>query len=334
MAGRAPLEDHVPVMPAAASAQELRLLIAQLERSGIADARPEARALLERSRALLRQRHPVRRRLTGKLLTLLGFAVDATLLAALPILVMLALAGRIGASALALALFMPFWALFRLRRHLHVLAEPLRWLAYHLAWGWDWLAEAFSLAAADRLGARQQAREVMWGWRQHRRSLPRRATLDDVAAYLAVEYGPQAAREFRRGAEALDQARAWTLRGGTRRNRARERLAALRWSALIGQFGHLAASGAIWPGIQEPAEASPVTEGAASVPEVEDTEPPERAARRADLRDMIRHKRQDITAAFGWKLKTAAEIAQRDVHLAQLRADITALEQELAQLGG
>ncbi len=317
------------------SVQELRLLMAQLERRGLAASHPEARALLERSRALLRQQRPAPRRLRGKLATLLALAVDAAMLAALPMLVLLALAGEMTAPTLALALAMPAWAGFRLRRHAAWLGEAARWLVYHLAWGWDWLAEAFSLRAMERLEARLNAREVMWGWRQCRRSLPRRPVLEDVAAHLALEYGPRAAQEFRRAAEAVAEARGWTLRGGSRRNRAAERLAALRWSALIALFGSLAASGALWPGFEEEVpEPGPPTQPAPPSRPEPPAEPPERAARRAELRDMIRRKRQDITAAFGWKLKSQAEIAQRDVHLAQLRADIAAMERELAELGG
>jgi hypothetical protein len=255
--------------------------------------------------------------------------VDAAVLAALPVLILLGLAGEMAMPALALALFTPAWAVFRLRRHLTSLSEAVRWLGYHLAWAWDWLAEAFSLRAMERLEARIQAREVMWGWRHHRRSLPRHPALEDVAAYLAVEYGPPAASEFCRAAAALAGARDWALRCGTRRNRAAERLAALRWSALIAIFGRLAATGALWPSLEAgvaPAEPAP--------PPPPPAEPPERAARRADLRELIRRKRQDITAAFGWKLKSEAEIAQRDQHLAQLRAEIAALERELAELGG
>lgn len=59
-----------------------------------------------------------------------------------------------------------------------------------------------------------------------------------------------------------------------------------------------------------------------------------RAQRRSDLRELIRRKRQDITTAYGWKLKTSAEIAQRDTYLQELRAEIATLEQELAALGG
>jgi predicted aminopeptidase len=57
-----------------------------------------------------------------------------------------------------------------------------------------------------------------------------------------------------------------------------------------------------------------------------------RESRRAELRDLIRRKRQDITTAHNWKLKTAAEIAQRDAYLDGLRGEIAALEKELAEL--
>jgi len=338
----------VSVTRTAHSVQELRLLIAQLERSGLADSHPEARAVLERSRAMLRRQHAAPRRLGAKLATMLTLAVDAVLLAALPVVVLLALAGTPAPPALAIALFMPLWAAFRLRRHAHWLAEAARWLGYHLAWAWDWFAEAFSLRALDRLEARIQARAVMSGWRQYRRALRGRAALEDVAEYLDLEYGPQAARAFRRAAEALSHARDWTLRGGSRRNRAAERLAALRWSALIQLFGGLAARGALWSDYQEEEEAGEGEErGMRGKPEEHQSyfaqhhappdpepEPPERAARRVDLREQIRRKRQDITAAFGWKLKSEAEITQRDAHLVQLRADIAALERELAELGG
>lgn len=73
---------------------------------------------------------------------------------------------------------------------------------------------------------------------------------------------------------------------------------------------------------------------AAPPPSAAPADTPERAARRADLRDMIRRKRHDITTAFGWHLKTEAEISQRDAFLAQTRAEIAEMERELAQLGG
>lgn len=328
------------------SVQELRQLIAMLERSGIAARRPEAHALLLRSRALLRQRQRARWRVAGKLGTLLTFLVDGVMLAALPFLAIMLAAGPLDWRQQALAAAIPLWLAFRLRHQAHWLGEAARWAGYHMAWLFDWFAEAVSLRAAERLQARLAAREVMWGWRQHRRALPRRASLDDVAGFLAVEYGPQAEREFRRLAEALSHAPEWSIRGGVARNRAAERLGALRWSALIAIYRQLGASGALWPDFP-PVEreqgvppwqgtedsAAPLGQAAATLPP-EATDTPERAARRADLRSMIRRKRQDITAAFGWRLKTEAEITQRDNFLAQIRAEIADLEAELARMGG
>lgn len=328
------------------SVQELRQLIAMLERSGIAERRPEAQALLLRSRALLRQRQRARWRVAGKLGTLLTVLVDGAMLAALPFLGIMLAAGPLAGRQLALAAAIPLWLAFRLRHQAHWLGEAARWAGYHMAWLYDWFAEAVSLRAAERLQARLAAREVMWGWRRHRRALPHRASLDDVAGFLAVEYGPQAEREFRRLAEALGHAREWSIRGGVARNRAAERLGALRWSALMAIYHQLAASGALWPDFP-PAEreqgmppwqatehsAAPAGQAVAPLPPAP-ADTPERAARRADLRNMIRRKRQNITAAFGWHLKTEAEILQRDNFLAQIRAEIADMEAELARLGG
>jgi hypothetical protein len=333
------------------STQELRQLIAMLEQSGIAEQRPEARALLLRSRALLRERQRGARRVAGKLGTLLTLILDAAMLGVATVFAVRLLAGPVEmslAAALALAGAPAAWLLFRLRHLAHWLGEAARWAAYHLAWLYDWFAEAVSLAAMARLDARIAAREVMWGWRQHRRGLPHRPRLEDVGTFLASEYGPEAARAFHRQAEAVSQGREWTTRGAAASNRAAQRLAALRWSALIALFGQLAASGALWPDMlaagrdhggvdwpnnaAQPARAASPQAAAPGVPETADT--PERAARRADLRDLIRRKRQDITAAFGWHLKTEAEITQRDNFLAQTRAEIAELERELAQLGG
>lgn len=322
------------------SVQELRQMVAMLERSGLAEQRPEVRALLERSRALLRQHQRGPRRVARKLGTLATLLLDATMLGATAFWLVAS-----PAYPPALAAVIPLWLLFRLRHQAHWLAEGGRWAVYHLGWLADWFAEAFSIAAMARLDARIAAGEVMWGWRQHRRALPHRPSLDDVAGFLAVEYGRQAEREFRRAAEALGHAREWTARGAASRNGAAGRLAALRWSALIMIFRQLAASGALWPDIM-PSEtalggqARLGAEGhvggslATSLPPSDAADTPERAARRADVRDTIRRKRQDITAAFGWQLKTEAEIMQRDGFLAQTRAEIADLERELAALGG
>ena len=233
------------------SLKELRLLIAQLERSGLADERPEARALLERSRALLAQQRGAPHRLSGKLAPLLTIAVDVALLAAMPVLGLLMLAGQAGVPAGILAMVMPAWAVFRLRRHLHWLGEAAYWTGYHLAWGWDWVAEAFSLRAMDRIEARRHARDVMSGWRQHRRALSRDAALTDVADFLTAEYGPQAGCAFRRTTAEPRENRKWSLPGADQRNKAGEPLIALRWSSLIKAFRRLAASGALWPDFQE-----------------------------------------------------------------------------------
>lgn len=308
------------------SVQELRQLIAMLERSGMAEQRPEARALLERSRALLRRHQRRPRRVVGKLGTLLAVLLDAAMLAALPFLVIHLLTEPPGWAAWALGAAPPLWLIFRLRRRLGGVGEAGRRALYHLAWGWDWFAEAFSVRAMDRLEARLGAREVMWGWNQHRRALPHRPSLADVEGFLAVEYGAAAALGFRRAAEALGA----TRQGG-------QRLAALRWSALITLFGELAAKGALWPVGLGLAPASPAEDAVAvhlAAPPSEPADAPERAVRRADLRDLIRRKRQDITAAFGWQLKTEAQIAQRDQFLALTRAEIAAAERELTALGG
>jgi len=325
----------VSVSRADHSVQELRQLIALLEQSGMAQQRPEVRALLERSRAMLRRRQPAPARFARKLGALLVFALDAALLAALPLILIILMSGRaMPALGLAATILPPLWAMFRLRRHAHWLAEGARYLAYHLAWGWDWFAEAFSARAMFRLEARLMANEVMGGWRQHRRTLSHPPGLVDVEAFLALAYGARAALEFRRAAEAVCQAHDWTLRGSAALNGAGDRLVNLRWSALIRLFGSLARSGALWTEFtpDQLTDAAPAQTLYAR-PETE-SEPPERAPRRVELRDLIRRKRQDITTAFAWKLKTESEITQRDTYLAQTRAEIAALERELAAPGG
>lgn len=320
------------------SVQELRQLIAMLERSGIAEHRPEAQALLLRSRALLRERQRGKRRLAGKLVTLVTLAMDAAMLGAATMAVLSALSAPPSPALLALAAAPLAWLGLRLRHQAHWLAEAARWAIYHLAWVYDWFAEALSLTAMERLEARITAREVMSAWRQHRRALPHRPRLEDVAVFLEASYGAQAGQAFRREAEALSHPMA-----GPARERAARRLAALRWSALITLFGRLARHGALWPEtlVAEAALAGAEWHGAgggAAVapppPPAEPADTPDRAARRADLRELIRRKRQDITTAFGWHLKTEAEMAQRDNFLAQTRAEIAELERELALLGG
>lgn len=340
------------------STQELRQLIAMLERSGIAEQRPEARALLQRSRALLRERQGGARRIAGKFGTLVILALDAAMLGLGMVLAVALVAGTPLPAGITPAVAPGAWLLFRLRHQAYWLGEAARWAIYHLAWLYDWFAEAVSIAAMDRLDARIAAREVMRGWRLHRRALPHRPRLEDVAAFLAAEYGPETARAFHGQIEALGQGEApgqasgqapgqRSRRRGRVTRRAR-RLAEMRWSALIHVFGQLAASGALWPealpsgrehgGLEWPATVAQPTNSpaphAAAPPAPEAADTPERAARRADLRNIIRRKRQDITTAFGWHLKTEAEIVQRDNFLTQTRAEIAELERELAQLGG
>lgn len=345
---RLPLESTVSTTRTTQSVQELRQMIAMLERSGIAEQRPEARVLLERSRAVLRQHQRMPRRVAGKLGTLVTLLLDATMLGGAMLVALAVLVAASPPFPTAFLAAIPLWLLFRLRHQAHWLAEGGRWAVYHLGWLGDWFAEAFSPAAMARLDARITARDVMWGWRQHRRALPHRATLDDVSSFLAVAHGTRAEREFRRAAEALGHAREWTARGAAPRNRAAARLAALRWSALIAIFRQIAASGAFWPdiltteaaigtlarqGSEAPTDGPPGPRAAPAAP-AGPADTAERAARRADLRDTIRRKRQDITAAFGWQLKTEAEITQRDNFLARTRAEIADVERELAGFGG
>ena len=342
--------------------QELRQLIALLEQSGMAERRADVRALLHRSRSKLQQYQPRPQRLARKLGAAMLMGLDAGALAALPILAW-SLLTEITWAAGTLAGIILGWGLLRLRRLLkrrlfqrgflqrgaQYLADALdeagRYALYHLAWSWDWVAEAFSVRAMLRMEARTTAKTLMTGWRQHRRALVHSASPADVEAFLTTEFGPRAGREFARAVEAVNQECEWTLRGGAGVKRRPQRLAALRWTALMPVFAQLGMSGALWAEFaagSDPADfmgqhgSAQAMLGPVSLvsPGAEDpVETPERATRRADLRDQIRRKRRDITTAFGWKLKTASEITQRDSYLAQTRAEIAALEAELAAVG-
>jgi hypothetical protein len=328
------------------AAAELGELVAQLERSGLAERRADVRQLLERSRFLLHARRPVptagpplragpsARNLAGKLGTVLSVVLDALLLMAFAWACGSVLTHR-GAMLdtairpeVALALIAPGWILLRRKAGREALREAGCRLLYYLAWGYDWFAEAFSRRAMRRLSARMAAREVMRAWRRHRHSLLHCPGLLDVESFLELAYGARAANEFRSAVGLVGQRNA--------------RIEALRWSVLIRLFEGLAASGALWPPPDSvpmagstpapPAETLPPAE--APSPEVQpDAEPSEVAQRRVDLRELIRRKRQDITTAYGWKLKTEAEIAQRDTYLGQTRKEIGAMEKELAALG-
>jgi hypothetical protein len=336
-------------MPAQAARQdELRALIARLEQSGLADRREDVARLLAQSRALLaaslcqpapprliRRRRPrpmgARARLRAALLLLL----DATALGGLAFAAVGmgvgALAATGGGVVLAAALL---WGVLRWGGAPALLAEGVARLAYGLRWGALWLAEPFHLRAWERLEALLDAREVMRAWRRHRADIARPG-LPEVEAFLAARYGATAARRFQAAVQARQSA-GWTLRGGSpaeAQPRPEPRL--LRWSVLIRLFEAVAAGGALWqpeplPGAEtSPGGPAPAAPAEAARP---DPEALAREARREALRDLIRRKRQDITTAHNWKLKTAAEIAQRDAYLEGLRAEIAAMEKELAAL--
>jgi hypothetical protein len=341
----------------AARQAELRALVARLEQSGLAERREDVARLLARSRALLaaqgaappapsrmtRRRRPrpvgLRARLRAGLLLLL----DASALGALGFaavglgagtLAVTAGLGVVGAAAL--------WGVLRWGGAPELLAEGAARLAYLLRWAGLWLAEPFHEGAWEGLEALLDAREVMRAWRRHRRGLSV-AGLAEVEAFLAERYGRGAATRFRAAVEAR-RAAGWTLRGGEAAPEAvplpEARL--MRWSMLIRLFEAVAAGGALWaPEPPAPApQPAPLPEAPprASLdplppPTVHDPEAEYRAARREELRELVRRKRQDITTAHNWKLKTSAEIAQRDAYLQRLRSEIAALEKEIAALG-
>jgi len=310
------------------SAAELRQLIALLERSGLAERRSDARVLLESSRALLRAHHggraaPSRRKLAGKLLALGLLLVDAIMVAGFCAGLGGWLAGiLVGPLALILLLAAPAWALLRLVPLRVALVEASLVIRYHVQWGWDWFAEAFSSAAMLRLEARLAAREVMWAWQRHRRNLLHRAQPGDVEEFLGLVYGGTARDAFSAALEVQRQ-----------QGRA-ERLNALRWLALIHAFEGLAAAGALHLPAPEQAPPQPAAPPIHHMPPLdEDTgDNPERIQRRRDLRELIRCKRGEVTTAYNWKLKTPSEIAQRELHVDELKADLAALERELVSI--
>ncbi|WP_421995405.1 hypothetical protein [Roseococcus sp.] len=217
-------------------AAELRELLAQLERSGLAERRADVRLLIANSRSLLHARRralpcglpereaPSARKLAGKLGTLLWIVLDMLVLAGFLWGIWSVLRPDELTPETVLALAGPIWILLRLPAAREGLHEAAAHLIYHLAWGYDWFAEAFGRAAQRRLSARLAAREVMWAWSRHRRSLPHRPGLRDVEAFLDLAYGLHATEAFRRGARHLGEAAG---------RRAGMRLAGLRWSVLI-----------------------------------------------------------------------------------------------------
>jgi hypothetical protein len=338
----------------AARHDELRALVARLEQSGLAERREDVARMLAHSRALLarlpsaetpapprltRRRRPrpsgMRARLRAGLLLLLDAAALAALAFAAVGMGVGALAATGGLAVLGAALL---WGVLRWGGAPTLLAELAARVVYGLRWGALWVAEPFHLAAWERLEALLDAREVMRAWRRHRAGLAQQG-LAEVEAFLAARYGAAAARRFQAAVQARHAA-GWTLRGGapgivTPVPEAR----LLRWSVLIRLFEEVSAGGALWapepwpamraPAPSEPPPAPPPDPQALAREAQLDAE---REAQREALRDRIRRKRQDITTAHNWKLKTAAEIAQRDAYLDGLRAEIAALEKELAEL--
>ncbi len=322
---------------------ELRELVFMLERSGLPERRADAAALLAASRARLEglpgaptrprpratPRRPLRPRPRTRIASKLGLlVVDAAAVAcAMFGLVGLAAGTAAPEHAAAAMLAAMFIALLRSRAARQAAAEAGFHLQYHLRWAWLWLAEAFSDQAAARLDALLHGREVMWGWRQHRRGLLHRPTMADVQDFLASAYAQAAAQRFR---EMLGAATGAT---GQRHAAARPRQPSVRAPFLLPRFEALALSGALW---EEPdgEPAAPRPDLPPLPPATVVAGPSEADQQRAvDIRDLIRRKRDEINTAHGWRLKTPAEIAQRDAHLATLRADIRGLEAELKSMG-
>lgn len=276
-------------MPPAATADhaELRSLIAALESSGLAERRPEARLLLEHSRAMLARRRaaPSAAKAARKLLALALLAGDVAGLGA----VVFAVGWHRWLLLVSLA-----WLLFRIPAARMGLAELPRIAWYGLGWAYDWLAEAFGEAATLRLERRIAAWAMMREWRSHRRTQPGFEGLRGFGAQ-------------RGGWSSLDQAG--------------PRLRALRWVALMRAFETLS---------QPPPPAFERHDPTLPDAVIITPEPPELIAHRASLRELIRRKRADITTAYAWKLKKPEEIAQREVHVSQLKAEVAALEAELA----
>jgi hypothetical protein len=350
-------------MPAqGTSIAELQRLVERLEQSGLADRRADVAALLDQSRAVLapregmrpsgrrpRQRpaaprmaeRPARRQRVGrggKLAAMLLLAADgaAAMLGAASLVGMLLAPAPPEAAAPVLAGAVAWGIAHRGRI---AAAEACFALGYGLRWGWLWVAEAFSDRAFERLQILLDARDVMAAWREWRGALPRPARMADVEAFLAETHGPAVAAAFLEAGE---------TRWGHRRIRA-GRGAGLpaagagfagqraRWSRLIRLFEGLAAEDRFWPEDPSVLGAGPghgiVADPVQPEPEAE-PEAPERIARREQLKALILAKREEIQRAQEWKMKTPAEMAQRDAHVAELRRQHDALEAELRELGG
>ncbi len=341
----------------AQSLSELRMLVERLEQSGLAGQRADVAALLDKSRATLAtyQARPAGRRPRQRPVAALAErpprrrrARRGLKVASLLLVLVDGVAAMLGAASLAgllLADVPPgpavpvlagavLWGIAHRGRVL--VAEAAFGLVYLLRWAWLWVAEAFSDPAFEKLQILLDARDVMAHWRDWRRGLTRPPRMADVEAFLAKTHGPAVAALF------LEQGEA---RWGNRRVRV-GRGAGLRplgpgfaeqpvrWSRLIRLFEGLAEADAFWP--EEPAvlvggPGHGITADPAPEPE---PDPPERIARREQLKEMILAKREEIQRAQEWKMKTPAEMAQRDAHVADLRRQHDAMEAELREIGG
>ncbi|MBS7809625.1 hypothetical protein [Roseococcus pinisoli] len=300
--------------PQGGAAAELQELVARLEQSGLAERREDVRHLLEHSRLLLREARRPRAKPAMRW-GVMPRLLEALLLAAFLWGVWGAMMRGWGHPLSLLALAAPGLALLWRSGARELLREAGSRLLYALAWGGDWVAEAFSASAMHRLAVRSTAWGLMRAWRRHARAHPSRPGLREVEAFLELTVGPRAAAAFRRAAD-------------DRLGRDADRLATLRWSVLIRLFEQMAVSGALAPDIAPP-EAVPLPE----IPVAFDAESAGATSRRPELAELIRRKRQDIATAHGWPLKSVAEVAQRDAYLRQLREEVAALERELTSAG-
>jgi hypothetical protein len=339
--------------------EELQRLVRLLEQSGVAERRPEARALLLASQRALQPAEPARPAVRGqsaappslakardKARELLRRAADAAVLFTLI------------AWATGFALLPEDWgapgftpvlatactcALLRAEAAAELAYEAAFRLGYWGFGGYLWIAEAFSVSASRRHAARLAAADVMAAWRRHRRGLAARPSLADLERFLAESYGPRAAMGFRRAVSAMvsppPAREAGPLRGlapAGPNPRMLARIERLRFSALIRLFEQVARDGAFWTEAAPPLPA-PVPEPPREAPPViiATEDPAVIAARRRradDLRDKIKRKRQDVTTAYTWKMKTAAEVEQRERYVDGLKEEIAALEAELKEL--
>jgi len=314
---------------------ELRLLVARLEASGLADTRPDIQAILTASR----QRLAATRRPPGQILGRLGGKLRAVGPVGLDVVALLqlvplgwalwqapsveTLVGHGGGAGLAVAAILLPWALWRLGQLLMLLLrglrEPAFWLRYHLRYGYTWIAEAFSPAAEARLQASSAALGLMRHWRGWARTLPERAQPADLETFVSVALGPRGrAMLLATGFDAHSEP-------------------ALAWSRLILIFEVI--QGAMTP---IPAAAPPAPPAGPPPPDPVRTISPEEAVvaheaeqherERMELRNEIIRKKKDLSTAYTWKVKTSAEIAERDRYADEVRGEIAGLEAALKKL--